>query len=344
MSIGQLLLIALIMAQGRGPIRLRVATVLMLITVSAYLTNSAPLFQGWRGLLDNLIELGSQLSPFMIWLFMHRMFERRLPPILATIGLAVILANWVYFTAYRIDPPYVFELLGLRPFHLIGLLLIGHGIIVSLRDLADDLVERRRVFRQVFVMVIAAQCVAVLVTEVIFTFGRVPLWLMLTQSLFVLSTATALGWAMLREDAELLAVPIADNAKLLDDWSPAEKVLHGRLESAMADGAYRRAALTIGELAGVLDVPEHRLRALINQRMGFRNFSTYLNEHRIAEAKNRLADPDIVSLPVLTIAMDLGYGSLAPFNRAFKSAAGQTPTEFRRAALGGAGPVEAEKS
>jgi AraC-like DNA-binding protein len=200
------------------------------------------------------------------------------------------------------------------------------------------------VFRQVFVIVIAAQCVAVLVTEVIFTFGTVPLWLMLTQSLFVVFTATAFGWAMLREDAELLAVPIADNAKPLDVWSPAEKVLHGRLDSAMADGAYRRAALTIGELAGMLHVPEHRLRALINQRMGFRNFSAYLNEHRIADAKNRLADPDIVSLPVLTIAMDLGYGSLAPFNRAFKSATGQTPTEFRRAALGGDGPIEAERS
>ena len=46
-------------------------------------------------------------------------------------------------------------------------------------------------------------------------------------------------------------------------------------------------------------------------------------------------DPAKVALPVLTIAMDLGYGSLAPFNRAFRDTTGQTPTDWRRAALGG---------
>jgi AraC-like DNA-binding protein len=40
-------------------------------------------------------------------------------------------------------------------------------------------------------------------------------------------------------------------------------------------------------------------------------------------------------LPVLTIALDLGFGSIGPFNRAFKDATGMTPTEFRRAHLGG---------
>jgi len=32
---------------------------------------------------------------------------------------------------------------------------------------------------------------------------------------------------------------------------------------------------------------------------------------------------------VLTIALDLGYGSLGPFNRAFKEMTGMTPTAYR---------------
>jgi len=40
-------------------------------------------------------------------------------------------------------------------------------------------------------------------------------------------------------------------------------------------------------------------------------------------------------VPVLTIAMDAGFQSIGPFNRAFKAATDSTPTEFRRLALAG---------
>jgi AraC-like DNA-binding protein len=37
---------------------------------------------------------------------------------------------------------------------------------------------------------------------------------------------------------------------------------------------------------------------------------------------------------VLTIALDAGFSSLGPFNRAFKAETGVTPSEYRRQALG----------
>jgi AraC-like DNA-binding protein len=37
-------------------------------------------------------------------------------------------------------------------------------------------------------------------------------------------------------------------------------------------------------------------------------------------------------LPILTIALDSGYGSIGPFNRAFRQRYGMTPTEYRAAA------------
>jgi AraC-like DNA-binding protein len=61
-----------------------------------------------------------------------------------------------------------------------------------------------------------------------------------------------------------------------------------------------------------------------------------LNFYRIADAKAALADPAQAAVPVLTIALDSGFSSLGPFNRAFKAETGMTPTEFRR--LGGANP------
>jgi AraC-like DNA-binding protein len=107
-----------------------------------------------------------------------------------------------------------------------------------------------------------------------------------------------------------------------------------RLQRLMTvERAYRREGLTIGALSAELDVPEYRLRQLINEGLGHRNFNAFLNSYRIEEAKAALADPGQQQVPVLTIAMDTGFQSIGPFNRAFKAATDLTPTEFRRLAL-----------
>jgi len=43
-----------------------------------------------------------------------------------------------------------------------------------------------------------------------------------------------------------------------------------------------------------------------------------------------VTDPARRELPVLTIALDSGFQSIGPFNRAVKAATGLTPTEFRK--------------
>jgi AraC-like DNA-binding protein len=115
--------------------------------------------------------------------------------------------------------------------------------------------------------------------------------------------------------------------------SASEAVLNDRLITVMNDGHYRETGLTIQKLAEHLETPQHRLRALINQKLGHRNFSSFLNGYRIDEAREKLSDRDLVDLPILTIAMDLGYNRLAPFNRSFRSETGVTPSEFRQSAI-----------
>jgi AraC-like DNA-binding protein len=102
----------------------------------------------------------------------------------------------------------------------------------------------------------------------------------------------------------------------------------------VVERAYRREGLTIGSLSAELGVPEYRLRQLINAGLGHRNFNAFLNRYRIEEAKAALADPEQKEVPVLTIAVDAGFQSIGPFNRAFKAATDLTPTEFRRLAVG----------
>ena len=77
-------------------------------------------------------------------------------------------------------------------------------------------------------------------------------------------------------------------------------------------------------------MPEYRLRRVINQGLQYRNFSEFLNRYRLADVTAALSDPTQDEVPILTIALDAGFGSLGPFNRAFKAHTGVTPTEFRR--------------
>jgi AraC-like DNA-binding protein len=108
--------------------------------------------------------------------------------------------------------------------------------------------------------------------------------------------------------------------------------------------AYRQEGLTIGGLAAKLDLPEYRLRQAINEGLGYRNFNAFLNRYRINEARAALSDPSQRDVAVLTIAMDAGFQSIGPFNRAFKAETGLTPTEFRRDALARSAATEKDQN
>jgi AraC-like DNA-binding protein len=146
----------------------------------------------------------------------------------------------------------------------------------------------------------------------------------------------AISIAMMRVDgADLFPAPPEVQADTSDaaaiESSAADQKLIDALMRLMGDERiYRHDNVTIGTLATKLAIPEYKLRRLINQRLGYRNFNVFLNEHRIAEAKAALADPSQAEVPVITIAMDAGFQSLGPFNRAFKATTGVTPTEYRR--------------
>ena len=112
---------------------------------------------------------------------------------------------------------------------------------------------------------------------------------------------------------------------------PEDERVAQALQRLMEDAqVYREEGLSVAALAARLRVPEYRLRRVINQRLGHRNFNAYVNGLRLEQACKALADPALRHLPVLSIALDAGFQSIGPFNRAFKAAMGVTPTDYRR--------------
>ncbi|TYO68275.1 helix-turn-helix transcriptional regulator [Bradyrhizobium hipponense] len=220
--------------------------------------------------------------------------------------------------------------------NLIVLGFIALAVVQTIASWPADLVERRRRVR-VFIVCAAALYGGLNAVLQIFVAGSDVGDFANTINAGVLACiVAAIAYAMLRVDGTDLFPATAETAPAIVFSQPAaddtadQKLIDALMRLMADERIYRHENITIGVLAGRLKIPEYRLRRLINQRLGYRNFNVFLNNHRIEEAKAALADPAQAAVPVITIAMDAGFQSLGPFNRAFKAVTGVTPTEYRR--------------
>ena len=222
--------------------------------------------------------------------------------------------------------------------HLTGnALLFADTLRLALSNAGDDLVSPRRRFRFAVAGVVAIFGISIAIAELTERNHILPdaLRLLHAGAIFALNVAFSVWLLTPRtilfvEESPAPRRPTEDRAPAL---APADRAAYEKMRSLMEAGAYRQEGLTVAGLAAQVGVPEHALRKLINGALGYRNFSAFLNAARVEEAKSALADPANARKQVLQIALDLGYGSIAPFNRAFKAATGVTPSEFRKDAL-----------
>jgi AraC-like DNA-binding protein len=219
---------------------------------------------------------------------------------------------------------------------IIAVSLIALGFIVlavtqTIASWSSDLVERRRGVR-VFIVGAAALYGGLNAILQSLWFGGGSEIANTVNSAALAAVVAAISFAMMRVDgAELFPVaPAAQTEPVVVDSGGDQKLIDALMRLMADERIYRHDNISIGTLATKLRIPEYRLRRLINQQLGYRNFNVFLNAHRIAEAKAALADPSQAEVPVITIAMDAGFQSLGPFNRAFKATTGVTPSEYRK--------------
>jgi len=304
-------------------------TALYTLFALAYLVESAPAFARSRDLWVCAIRLVSILNPAMFWLWVRAQIDDPFVPSwrnwLPFLGLGA-LGVWAMATDLA---------LPWRAVQYASLLLVGLGVWRALSGRGGDLVEKRRRLR--LMLAIGAAVYIVAIEFIAFkTFGTgglgTTIGLELALGAYV---AFAIALRIAREPVVAAAEMPSPAARQTAPADPDEARLLETLRQAMeVDKAYREERCSIAMLAGRLGIPEYRLRRLINQRLGHRNFTTYVNGYRLTEAAAALADPSQARVPILTIALDAGFQSLGPFNRAFKAHTRMTPSEFRRDRLG----------
>jgi AraC-like DNA-binding protein len=221
--------------------------------------------------------------------------------------------------------------LSIIAINLIALGFIALAVTQTIASWSSDLVERRRGVRVFIVGAVALYGGLNAVLQILLSGGGSDIANTVNSAALAMVVA-AISLAMMRVDgAELFpAAPAVQIEPVVVDAGADQKLVDALMRLMADERIYRHDNISIGTLATKLKIPEYRLRRLINQRLGYRNFNVFLNEHRIAEAKAALADPSQAEVPVITIAMDAGFQSLGPFNRAFKATTGVTPSEYRR--------------
>jgi len=301
-----------------------------------YLLLGFPGFTQWRPLLQLLVATFAISAPFFFWMQVRIVFDDSFAP---------RRAYWLWLAA--------FEAIGIarhslrsqahyfgHAFRLMSIILVGHALWVVWQGRDGDLVEARAKSRVALIFLIGVVIVAIIAVALVL--GPVIVWpepVKVAEAAAMLVLAVIFGVALLRLHPDLQPIfadqppPPRPLGETLSTHDP-DAVLLARLDRLMSEEeAWTETGLTIGGLAKLVGTPEYRLRRLINQRLGFRNFTAFVNDYRLAAAAARLADPAYDRVPVLTIALDLGWASIGPFNRAFRDRFGMPPSDYRRKSL-----------
>jgi AraC-like DNA-binding protein len=335
------------------------AGIVMCLGLSVQVVSSTPLVEASLPLLWQAPWIAVSVgNAVLFWVFVQALFDDEfvLKPLHAAAWLAAAGLSGIHCIALA-DPasPLAAVTLGLQ--RSVPLLFAVLAVVAAAAHWRDDLVEERRRVRIFIVVAGVVYTLAMLVARLASPHGRLSAVTSLIDSVALLVIVAVTAWRLLRVGGsdlfpsapgsvaagvhgaapQLAAGVLAERAgvaatPLLPD--PAEERLAGALQRLMAhERVYRSEDLSVASLAARLVVPEYRLRRLINQRLGHRNFNAYVNGFRLDDARSALADPALRERPVLSIALDAGFQSIGPFNRAFKATTGLTPTEFRRGKL-----------
>ena len=238
---------------------------------------------------------------------------------------------------------------------LLQLLFVGYALYWMLRGWGADLVEARRKLRWIFLLIVGTfTFFSILLERLLIPWGSIAeFYVHLTLSMLLAMLAVFALLATFHRDEPIYIDPFRDEKIPAAPAAAAKSVpVVGTHDAAIAavrrafveQHIYRDGELTIAALAQKLVMPEYRLRKLIHEQLGYRNFNALLHDYRIAEACRDLADPTKNSLPILTIALTVGYNSINPFNRAFRDAKGMTPSAYRAQAQAGISVLPTQQS
>ncbi|HXS89341.1 MAG TPA: helix-turn-helix transcriptional regulator [Steroidobacteraceae bacterium] len=287
------------------------------------------------GMLASPMNLLRNMTPGLFMVLCHSLFRegRRLPRwLLGAFVAQCLLEEPVPLLLGSHAAQY--DLLKVMPASL-QLLFVCFGMYWTLSGWRADLVEDRRRLRKIFIAIVGTFVFAMILGErLLIPWQSAALFdLHITLSMVGALLSSVMLWIMFRPDAAAYLDPFRSEGRVAVERPPDDSDLESLRRVLDVERVYHDSELTVASLAARVAIPEYRLRRVIHERLQYRNFNALLHRYRIEEACVLLADAEQRHLPILTIALTVGYNSINPFNRAFRELKGMTPSEFRARAF-----------
>jgi AraC-like DNA-binding protein len=327
----QLCLLGLMLFKNRGNDRSYFYAAILSLGIASYMLAPLVMHQWQWGVAGYPIVLLAIVVPALFWYFANAVFNDDFVPQPWVKWLLIANALLGFGAFCNSAGSGVVCRVNLFPFpgwmaQTAKLLWIGAALITVLKDWQADLVESRRRLRLLIVVAGGCYMAAIIIVELLLQ-NYITAAAELVNVGVLLIAVTALCIHFLGINTTNVFTRMAKPApQELQPKSPLAKQLLAIMEQ---DRAYASDPLTIKTLADRLRTQPYQLRQVINGELGYRNFNAFVNLYRIKEVAHRLEQAEYQNTPLLTLALDAGFRSLAPFNRSFKDHFGVTPSEYR---------------
>lgn len=153
----------------------------------------------------------------------------------------------------------------------------------------------------------------------------------ITEQMLLVRTLLGLGFVYVAGTSLFRIYPqavllIQRHDRRATDPTPLDAALLTKIKDLIdVQKIYQEPTCSRTTLARELNVSEGALSRVINAQFG-KSVPQLLNERRVEDAKQLLADTDAA---VKVIAEEVGFSSLASFNRVFKDVTGESPSGYR---------------
>ena len=136
-------------------------------------------------------------------------------------------------------------------------------------------------------------------------------------------------WAL--KNPSLFKMPKEKYGNSSLDVKRATEIIKNLKSYLETEKPYLNPSLTLSQVGEQLQISTKDLSQAINQTEKL-NYSQFIAQYRIAEAKKLLVSPKHKDFTIAAIAYDCGFNSISSFNTTFKKVAKITPLEFQKTA------------